>query len=103
VLWTLLVAISSFTFVGGALMTAHRAGAGFGSYPLLVAVGFVLAISNFWAWSKVAGIVTKLLDGVPEPDQKKWLLPLYVVAGAWGFVAAALSYQITSALLRFAA
>jgi hypothetical protein len=38
-LWTLLIATSSFVFVYGAVVTAHDASAGIASYALVITIG----------------------------------------------------------------
>lgn len=102
-LWTLLIATSSFVFVYGAVVTAHDASAGIASYPLVITIGLLLAVGNAWIWSKVADIVTSYLKPYSESQQEKWLHVVYFAAGAWILFAAFLSHWVTSAMISPAA
>jgi hypothetical protein len=98
-LWTLLIATSSFTFVYGAVATARDAKAGIAGYALVITIGLLLAVGNAWTWTKLADIVTSFLKPYSDSRQEKWLHAMYFAAGAWILFAAFLSHWVSSAMM----
>jgi hypothetical protein len=99
-LWTLLTAISSGTFIISAVATAKGAKAGFGGYGLAIIIGLALAVSNAWALEQVGAVAHDRSKRTSEKLREWWLGTLYVSVAAWALVAAFLGLSLTSVAMR---
>jgi hypothetical protein len=98
-LWTLLIATSSFTFVYGALATARDAHAGVVGLAAVLASGMALAIGNYWCWEKASVAVVSRVRVYSDSVQNRGYGILYFSAGVWIFAAAGLAQAITLRIL----
>lgn len=100
-LWTLLSAINSVSFLAGAIVWARAHGEStFTAYGLAACVGLTCGACNIWLWSRLASVVTERIATYPPRIQERYLMPLYVLAGFWSVVAAALGYWFATGIAK---
>jgi len=100
-LWTLLVAINSGSFISGALlwMTEHGKST-FGAYAFASIIGLILGASNARLWYKVTDALTERIQKYSASTQERYLRMLYVAAVRWMPVAAVIGYCVTWTAMR---
>jgi hypothetical protein len=101
-LWTLLIAISSMTLLGSAVLAASGANGGVRSYVVVAISGLLLATCNAWTWSKIGDAVDDHVKPFSESQQERYLRTLYLALAIWALCAAFLGVVISSAILRLA-
>jgi hypothetical protein len=100
-LWDLLFVICFFTTIGGALIAAHLAKAGFGGYALAFVVGAVVATGSLWALRSVVKVVFENPRGRPRSLKTGWLVAIYLAVIPWIYFSGLLAIWASAALLRF--
>ncbi len=99
-LWELLVAIGSVTFVVSAVQSARYANTGPGGFALLVAVGLILAVVYEWAAHKFADAIDDRKNQWSESAQRWCLRGLYMGPVLFLPFAALLGEYLSLNLLR---
>jgi hypothetical protein len=102
-LWTLLTATSSVTFIASAVLSARHAQVGFGSYVLAITIGLLLGTCNAVTMYKVAGSAEVQLRHHSESLQRWCFNALYVAAALWILFAAFLGEWAATVALRLVA
>jgi hypothetical protein len=98
-LWTLLTAIGSASFVLSAVMTAKDAKTGIGGYVLAITAGVLLGAMNVWGWHRIGEYVDNCTKQF-SPHTREWSFRgLLIALVLWALVAAFLGENTTKSLL----
>ena len=95
--------LGSASFMGAALAAARIVNGGVGSYVVAGISGLLMAIGNWWMWSKISDAVDDYLKPLSELQQERYLPRVYLIAAIWVPCGGVLGVPITLAILRLVA
>ena len=102
-LLTLLMAVSSATFLLSAVLAANHEHARSGGYVLAIVAGILLAGCNGWILYRAADELANLTTSSSESLQEWWGRAFFLIVLLWVPVAAFLGDWVSSTLIRLVA